>query len=202
MKNKIWLGALLLAAVAANAQESRQDVSFSATGTFAPQINSGTGVQLNTNTSLGVLASYRYMVTPHSALEVNYSFTQYQDIFTSNQFPQTGRVHVRQEEATFAYVYTRNYRRYNPFLEVGAGGLFFTPLHDFKTTFLDTKSTTGIAALFGGGVAYELSPSFDIRAEYRGFAVKAPDFKSTGDILKTNRYEVISLPTIGVAYHF
>ena len=54
--------------------------------------------------------------------------------------------------------------------------------------------------MFGAGVAYELSPSFDIRVEYRGFAVKAPDFGTAS--FTTNRYEVISTPAIGVAYHF
>ena len=65
---------------------------------------------------------------------------------------------------------------------------------------MGTKSTKGIAGLFGGGVAYELSPSFDIRAEYRGFITKAPNFGETSFV--TNRYEVISMPVIGVAYHF
>jgi outer membrane immunogenic protein len=49
-------------------------------------------------------------------------------------------------------------------------------------------------------VAYEISPSFDVRAEYRGFLLKAPDFGLSE--FKSNRYEVISMPTIGIAYHF
>jgi len=49
-------------------------------------------------------------------------------------------------------------------------------------------------------LAYELSPSFDIRAEYRGYITKTPSFGEGN--FSTNRYEVISMPTIGVAYHF
>jgi len=45
-----------------------------------------------------------------------------------------------------------------------------------------------------------LSPSFDIRVEYRGFVVKTPNF-GFGNIT-ANRYEVLSMPTLGVAYHF
>ena len=100
-----------------------------------------------------------------------------------------------------AYVYNfRNFRNFNPFLEGGVGGLIFTPIRDFETTNLDTKQNTNIGALFGGGVAYELSPSWDIRVEYRGFVVKAPDFGISN--FKTNRWEVISLPAVGMAYHF
>ena len=63
----------MLVAAAGYAQESRQDVSVSVMGLFAPQVN-GNAVQLNTTSAaLGVLASYRYMLTPHSALELNYS---------------------------------------------------------------------------------------------------------------------------------
>ncbi len=78
--------------------------------------------------------------------------------------------------------------------------MIFTPIRNSGTNLLDTKQNTNVGALFGGGVAYELSPSFDIRAEYRGFVVKAPDFGLTN--FNTNRYEVISMPALGVAYHF
>jgi opacity protein-like surface antigen len=76
----------------------------------------------------------------------------------------------------------------------------FTPVLDNGTNLLDTKSTKGIAGLFGGGVAYELSPSFDIRVEYRGYLTKTPSFGESN--FQTNRYEVISAPAVGVAYHF
>jgi opacity protein-like surface antigen len=111
-----------------------------------------------------------------------------------------GRVHTRQQEISGAYVYNMNFRNFNPFLEAGVGAMLFSPIRDSGTTLLDTKRNTNIGALFGGGVAYELSPSFDIRVQYRGFVVKAPDFGLTD--FKTNRYQVISMPALGVAYHF
>ena len=78
--------------------------------------------------------------------------------------------------------------------------MIFHPIRDFGTTTFDAKQTTSIGGLFGVGVAYELSPSFDIRAEYRGFVVKAPSYGL--DSFKTNRYEILSTPSIGIAYHF
>jgi outer membrane immunogenic protein len=199
MKKTMLLGALMLVAAAGYAQESRQDVSVSGMGVFAPQVN-GNAVQLNTTSTLGVLASYRYMLTPHSALELNYSYAQNSYAFRTSFLPN-GRVNARQQEITGAYVYNfRSFRNFNPFLDAGVGGLIFTPIRNSGTNLLDTKQNTNVGALFGGGVAYELSPSFDIRAEYRGFVVKAPDFGLTN--FKTNRYEVISMPALGVAYHF
>ncbi len=197
------LAALMLAAGAAWAQESRQDVSLSVAGVFTPEIHGPGGISLDTTKPVGALASYRYLVTPRSGLEVNYSFAQYISKYETPSSNQTSyRIHTRQQEGTVAYVYSRTYRRFNPFGEVGVGALAFSPLQDYKSTTFDTKRNLRIGGLFGAGVAYELSPSFDVRAEYRGMVVKAPDFNLPGNVLTTNRYELVSIPTVGVAYHF
>jgi outer membrane immunogenic protein len=200
-KTMLLFGALVLATTAVYAQESRQDVSISATAAFAPHIDGGTGVHKDTTTTLGALASYRYMLTPRSALEVNYSYAQNSEKYITSHVPD-GRIHTLQQEISGAYVYNLNFKNFSPFAEVGVGGMIFTPIKDSGTNQLDAKQNTNIGALFGAGVAYELSPSFDIRAEYRGFVVKTPDFGLPGDIFKTNRYEVVSTPSIGIAYHF
>jgi opacity protein-like surface antigen len=199
MKKTMLLGVLMLSAAAGYAQESRQDVSFSGTGIFGPTVHGAGNVQQSMTGALGLLLSYRYMVTPRSALEANYSFAQdNQKYFVS--FEPNARIHSRQQEATVAYVYSLNLKRFSPFAEVGVGTLIFTPVLDNGTNLLGTKSSKGVAGLFGGGLAYELSPSFDIRVEYRGFVTKTPSFGETN--FNANRYEVISMPTIGVAYHF
>ena len=73
MKKIVFLLFLLaVAAAAGRAQESRQDISISGTGIFEPFMASSTDVQVHSNTGIGGLASYRFMLTPSSALEVNY----------------------------------------------------------------------------------------------------------------------------------
>lgn len=196
----VLLCALMLSAVAGYAQESRQDVSISASGAFAPVIT-GNSVRKTTTTTMGFLASYRYMLTPRSALELNYGYAQNRQNYTV--FGKAyGGIHTLQHEMSGAYVYSRNYGNFNPFVELGVGAMIFHPLKDEGTNQLYAKQSTNLGALFGGGLAYEISPSFDIRAEYRGFLTKTPDFGLPGDIFKTNRYEVISSPSIGIAYHF
>jgi outer membrane immunogenic protein len=103
-------------------------------------------------------------------------------------------------EVTGAYVYTRNYGRYNPFAEIGVGAMIFTPIRDNGTNQTPTKQNTNVGGLFGAGLAYEISPSFDIRAEYRGFVMKTPSFGITS--FDAKRYYVMSMPTVGIAYHF
>ena len=70
---KIAIIAFLLVGCAAalRAQESRQDISISGTAIIEPFIASQTDVQVHSNYALGALASYRFMLTPSSALEAN-----------------------------------------------------------------------------------------------------------------------------------
>jgi outer membrane immunogenic protein len=200
MKKSALLFVLLpVLAVAGFAQESRQDASVSATGFFPPFV-SGNSVQQTSTYSLGGLASYRYMLTPRSAVEGNYQYTEYTNKYVLSFLPNV-RIHTRFQEASAAYVYNFNFKHWNPFLEGGFAGLFYSPLRDASTNYIyATKRQTGLGALYGGGIAYEISPSFDIRVEYRGIVTKAPDFGQTQ--LRTNRYFNISNPAIGIAYHF
>ena len=202
MKKTMLLGVLMLSAAAGYAQESRQDVSFSGAGYFGPEVHGANTVKAFSTGALGLVTSYRYMVTPRSALEVNYSFVQDQFRFLDSTNAKSGgtRIHSREQEITAAYVYSLNLKRFSPFAEIGVGTLIFTPVLDNGTQILGTKSSKGVAGLFGGGLAYEISPSFDIRVEYRGFVTKTPSFGITD--FNANRYEVLSMPVIGVAYHF
>jgi opacity protein-like surface antigen len=168
-------------------------------GVYAPDVYGGVVHPMTSTKTGGVLASYRYDLTPRSQLELNYSFAQNSIKYNSISFPQ-GEVHARQQEITGAYIYTRSYHNYNPFLEAGVGGYIFTPILDNGTHQLDAKQNTNIGALFGGGLAYEISPSFDVRVGYRGFLLKAPDFGEAS--FKTNKYYVLMTPSIGIAYHF
>ena len=74
---KIALIAFLLAVcvAAGRAQESRQDISVSGTGLIEPFMASSTDVQVHSTTAYGALVSYRFMLTPSSALEANYGIT-------------------------------------------------------------------------------------------------------------------------------
>jgi len=195
---KIAIIAFLLAVgvAAGRAQESRQDISLSGTALIEPFMASSTDVQVNSTTAYGALASYRFMLTPSSALEVNYGIT-YQNTITFHTNPNVYKVLTRTQEISGAYVRTFNFRKFNPFVEAGPGAMIFLPIRNSGTTSMDVKQQTGVGAMYGAGVAYEISPSFDIRAEYRGFV---PNFGLTN--FNTNKYYNVFNPTLGVAYHF
>ena len=200
MKKIAFLVALLAACVAmGRAQESRQDVSISGFALIEPFMSSSTTVEVNSTPAYGALVSYRFMLTPSTALEANYGIT-YQNSIGYYVNPNHYKILTRTQEISGAFVKSFVFKNLNPFAEAGPVGLIFLPIVNSGTTTLDAKQQTEVGGLAGAGVAYEISPSFDIRAEYRGYITKVPTFGDSQ--FTTNRWYWISAPTIGVAYHF
>jgi hypothetical protein len=156
-------------------------------------------VQVDSTPAYGALVSYRFMLTPTSALEANYGIT-YQNSIGYFVNPNHYKVLTRTQEISGAYVRSFVYRNFNPFVEAGPGAFIFLPIRNSGTTNLDVKQQVEVGGLFGAGFAYEISPSFDIRAEYRGWVTKVPTFGDSQ--FTTNRWYLISNPVVGVAYHF
>jgi outer membrane immunogenic protein len=205
---KIVLVFFLLAvcAAAGRAQESRQDVSISGFAMIAPFIASSTTVQVHSNTAFGALASYRFMLTPSSALEASYGVT-YENTFryivgNTNNY----NILTRTQAMSAAYVHSFVYKKFNPFVEAGPTAIIFLPIRNSGTTNIDAKQQTEIGGMYGAGIAYEISPSFDIRAEYQGWVTKVPNFGLGGGSsttnLTTNKWFNIFVPMVGAAYHF
>jgi hypothetical protein len=202
MKKIALLGFLLAVFVAAGrAQESRQDVSLSGIGLIEPFIASQTDVQVHSNYALGAMASYRFMLTPSTALEANYGIT-YQNkinyvISNTNHY----QILTRTQEISGEFVKSFVFRKWNPFIEGGPAGFIFIPIRNTGTTDIDSRRQTTVGAVYGAGFAREISPSFDIRGEYRGMITPVPSFNDPTR-LKTNKWYNIYVPTVGVAYHF
>jgi opacity protein-like surface antigen len=200
MKKIALIALLLVVCVAAGrAQESRQDISLSGTALIEPFKASSTTVQVNSTPAYGGLLSYRFMLTPSNALEANYGIT-YQNSIGFYVNPNHYKVLTRTQEISAAFVRSFVFKNFNPFVEAGPSALIFLPIRNSGTTIVDAKQQTTVGAMYGAGFAYEISPSFDIRMEYRGLVTKVPNFGLSQ--LSANRWYNISNPVVGVAYHF
>ena len=140
MKKIAFIAFLLAVCVAAGrAQESRQDISLSGTGYVEPFIASSTTVQVDSNRAFGALVSYRFMLTPSSAVEANYGMT-YQNTI---RFKQVGTfdypILTRTQEMSAEYVRSFNFRKYNPFIEAGPGAVVFLPIRNSGTRNIDSR---------------------------------------------------------------
>ena len=180
------------------AQESRQDASISYLGTYQPTITGNAVTQTN-DWAKGVLLSYRFMLTPSSAIEGNYSYSQFNMTYSA-PFIAGNTFHTVLQEGSVAYVRSLVYKKFNPFGEVGAAVLLFNPVDDTGTNTNAGSRTKATGLLLGGGIAYELSPSWDLRVQYRAIVLKSIDLAPPN--FNTNRWYVMEQPAIGFAYHF
>lgn len=190
---------LAVGAAMGSAQESRQDISLSGFGLVEPFIASSTNVYVHSNPGYGALLSYRFMLTPTSALEANYGIT-YQNKIRYDIAPLSYSIPVRTQEISGAFVKSFVFKNWNPFVEAGPAGIIYLPIVNSGLKTLDAKQQTAVGGLFGAGFAYEVSPSFDVRVEYRGIATKVPTMSIPN--ANANKWWVLSEPTVGVAYHF
>jgi hypothetical protein len=147
-------------------------------GLIEPFIASSTDVQVSANRAFGALASYRFMLTPSSALEANYGIT-YQNKITFQQ-PNQLQVLTRTQEISGAYVRTFNYRKFNPVCRSRAGGIDLPAHPQLRHHVAWTPSSRPVGGMYGAGIAYEISPSFDIRAEYPRLGHQGADLRRYG----------------------
>ena len=201
-KLSMVLVSCLLAMPLAVAQEGRSEITVSGMGVF-PRQSTGNDVQQDPTNSGGVLASYRYALRPHSALELNYSYsrnTQYYTIQGTTAGPflaQQANVH----ELTGAYVlHAGADRRADPFVLAGAGALIFSPVASLANASFGSTTQTTAAFLYGMGFNYRLSHGFGLRFQYRGLIYKAPDF-GVSDI-STGVWSHSAEPSVGLTFHF
>ena len=123
MKKIAFLAALLAAcATMGRAQESRQDISLSAFGLVEPFMASSTTVQVNSTPAYGGLLSYRFMLTPTSALEANYGMT-YENKIGYFANPNHYNILTRTQEISGAFVKSFVYKNLNPFAEAGPAAI-------------------------------------------------------------------------------
>lgn len=181
----------------AQQEGAREEINLSAMGDIQPYVE-GNLTQQRSTLGLGMYLGYRYLLTPNGAMEANYSYVRFTNKFINSI--NNARVYTSMQEASFAYVRSFDFKRFNPFLEGGGGILFFSPLGSIKTTSYDTQQLNSLAVLFGGGIAYELNPSWDLRVQYRGQVFKTQDFGLKQ--FSTGRAYIMSEPAIGFAYHF
>ena len=184
----------------ARAQEMRQDVSLGGMLTIQQYVEGGAPNDVRAKATLGpgMLLSYRFQLTPNGAVEANYSYSRYTEKFTDSF--ASARVLTSIQEATFAYVRTIPFKKFNPFVEFGGGILFFSPLGGIKTTSYDTEMENSLVGIFGGGIAYQLSTRWDLRMAYRGYVSHPQTFGLKQ--FNTGRVEIISQPNVGFAFHF
>jgi len=180
------------------AQEFRQEVTVQGTGFFQKQTTHN-GITNGPSNSGGVMAGYRFNLMKWLAVEGDYDYFRNHETFQSsggsthipmNVHATTGVVIVKLPSFKVPAV-----KVVSPFILGGGGAMFFDPRGGFVTT-----NQTRAALVYGGGLDVSMSKHFLVRAQYRGFVYKVPDFEMTS--LKVDKYTHAAVPSVGLVFMF
>ena len=174
------IAAFLVFSTTAMAQvEQHSQVSIQGTALITKDTNSDSSpLSQQTTKSGGFLVGYSYQFNSWAGVEGNYGYTQN----TVNTFGSFGQSSIRSDfhEMTGAFVahIPLSTRGVRPYALGGAGALLFNPTDEAKIANSGIDRQAKAAFVYGGGVNFDITSHFGVRAEYRGFVYKAPDFKT------------------------
>jgi outer membrane immunogenic protein len=192
------VGVLAVVSITAVAQENRSEISIQGTGFFTKDTD-GNGIRQHATDTGGFLIGYRYNFNRWLAAEANYGYDRNTQIY----FGGTGaRVESNIHQMTgSAVVKLPSFARLQPYALAGGGALVFDPTGNASGNNFagDTTETRG-AFVYGAGADYAFTRHISLRAEYRGYVYKAPDFNLAG--LNTDSWTQIAQPSAGIVFRF
>ena len=195
----VIIGAVMMLAVGAVAQEGRSEISLQGTGFFTKDSNSNGNLQRSTDTG-GFMVGYRYHINRWLSAEGNYGY----DRNTQQYFGSFGESRVQANAHAVTGDLTVKLplpiKRVSPYALAGGGGLIFDPTGNPGGS-VPGASTQGRGTfLYGAGADYVLTRHFSLRAEYRGFVYKSPDFGLAS--LHTDNWTHTAQPSAGIVFRF
>jgi opacity protein-like surface antigen len=195
----VTVASILLFTVAAMSQEVRNEVSVQGTGFFTKD-SSGNGISRTTTNTGGLQIGYRYNINRWFSAEANYGF----DRNTQRYFSGFGENRVESDvHGVTADVVVKlpfHISKFRPYALAGGGGLIFHPTGNGGGAVSGADTQAKGAFLYGAGADYALTRHFSLRAEYRGFVYKDPDFGLRS--LKTDSWTHTAQPSAGIVYRF
>jgi outer membrane immunogenic protein len=188
----------VLFGISCSAQELRREVTVAGSGFFQKQTTAG-GITNEATNSGGVMAGYRFNLKNWLAVEGDYDYFRNHQTFSASS--GTTFIPMNVHAATgVAVVKLPSFKMpalkiVSPFVLAGGGAMFFDP----RGGSVNTEQTRG-TFVYGGGVDVPLSKHFLVRAQYRGFVYKTPDFEMTS--LKLDKYTHSAVPSAGLVFTF
>lgn len=188
--------ALLLASVTMAQETRHSEVSAQVTGFFTRDSDHN-GISQDTTNSAGLLVGYRYYFNRYIGADGSYGYTRN----TQHNFTPAGAFNVQSDihDLTGAIV-VRYPHKISPFGLAGAGALIFNPTDNPGGFVLGADRQTKAAFVYGGGANINLTESFGVRVEYRGFVYKRPDYGLFA--LDSDKITHTAQPSVGFVFRF
>ena len=197
----IVLSALVVMfSLGAMAQEDRHEVGVQGTGFFTKDSNNN-GINQHATDSGGFLVDYRYHFNRWLAAETAYGYSRNTQQFSVpvGNFGIQSDVHQATGGLVLNIPHTAKWR-INPYVLAEGGALVFNPTSNGNGFGPGVDSQARGVFVYGGGADYALSRHFLLRAEYRGFVYKTPDFGITA--LNADSTTHTAQPSAGIVFRF
>ena len=196
----VLLVTLCLSAVPAFAQEETpSQVNLQFTGLINTD-STGNGVTDRATHSAGLLASYTYMFNKWAAVEGSYGYSRNTQNYFAGGIGIGGvQGNIHEFTGAFRFGIPTSTGKIRPFALAGSGALQFSPTSDIGNASGAASQTKGVF-LYGGGADFDLANHVGVRAEYRAFLYKAPDFTIPG--MTTDSLTHLAQPSVGVFFRF
>jgi opacity protein-like surface antigen len=194
----VSVAALFIFATSAMAQvEEHSQINFLGTGIFTKNTTSGPNSYDSANSG-GGLVGYSYQFNRWASAEGNYGFTRNNQNYSGSNGQASIRSDIHELSGSFVARIPAHLAGFRPFALAGAGALIFDPTD--QNTFQGAARQAKAAFIYGGGADINIVHNFGVRAEYRGFVFKAPDFTLSG--LNLDKVTHIAQPSVGFFVHF
>lgn len=190
----------ILLTVGATAQENGSEISLQGTGFFTRDTN-GQGVSRTTTNTGGFQVGYRYNFNRWFAAEADYGYARNADKYFGGGLGES-RVQANVHAVTGDVVVKLplRLRGISTYALAGGGGLIFDPTGNSDGSVLGASTQGRGTFLYGAGADYAFTRHLSLRAEYRGFVYKNPDFGLHA--LNTDSWTHTAQPTAGIVFHF
>lgn len=175
------------------AQEVRHEFTVQGSG-FFPNETTTNGITSKPTYSGGVMAGYRFNLNRWLAVEGDYDYFRNGQKFLATSGTTYVGTNVHAVTGS-AVVKLPTLQKFRPFVLAGGGAMVFDP-HDSAGIDRQTRG----AFVYGGGGDYPVVRYIAIRAQYRGFVYKVPDFGMNQ--LKLDKYTHPAVPSAGLVVTF
>lgn len=195
----VMLPGLLIPGLAAAQDEPRREIAVQGTGFFTKDSN-GNGINQHATDTGGFLVSYRYHFNRWLAADATYGYAHN----TQENLTSTGAFNIdtNVHQATGAVVVTAPHKiiGLKPYVLAGSGALIFEPTGNGGGFVSGASTQARPVFLYGGGVDYDLTAHFALRAEYRGFVYDWSDFGFSS--LHSGATTHTAQPSAGIVFRF
>ena len=198
-RSLVIIAAVFTLAVGAGAQESRSEISLQGTGFFTKDSNGQGNLQRSTETG-GFTVGYRYHINRWLAAEGNYGYDRNTQQYFNGFGESRVQANVHAVTGDLVLSLPLPIKRVSTYALAGGGGLIFDPTGNSGGFVPGADTQRRGAFLYGGGADYSLTRHFSLRAEYRGFVYKSPDFGVAS--LRTDSWTHTAQPSAGIVFRF